>query len=68
MQELISFEEEHLKKNIADELWTIYICEFALIFCEKWTFFFRWYALERRLKQTSQDSSFQSWLFYSLFS
>ena len=25
--------------------------------------FFRWYALERRLKQTSQDSSFQSWLF-----
>lgn len=28
--------------------------------------FFRWYALERRLKQTSQDSSFQSWLFLLL--
>lgn len=35
MQELISFEEEHSKKNIVDELWTIYICEFALIFLWK---------------------------------
>ena len=35
LQELISFEEEHSKKNIVDELWTIYICEFALIFFVK---------------------------------
>ena len=39
-----------------------------LFFVKSGHSFFRWYALERRSKQTSQDSSFQSWLFYSLFS